>query len=1017
MQEPTKKTNHMKRIVTTLCIFLFLLGTLNAQNPHPFELGFNAGAAWLKSDVKTAKVGSGAGLTFGQTYCMNKTSPLLWGWRFRYLNANTYGMDSKKSYGIANNEALNGTDTLLDYYHTTGYVYHNYKTHIDELSVEVLLGANKFRERTNLYPYVFAGAGLTKAVARIDQLNGNKRYDYLKIDSTGSAGSSEVIKQLNTMYDGSYETLADGNKRPRWKFMPSAGVGFGWEIIKGFSIGLEHKMTWAFNDVLDGQRWSETNSSTGTNDMYHYTSLWIKFSFGRGKKRGGGSSSTTTNTTTNTTTETSYTNPTAAPVITFSTPSVSPFNTAAKSMSVSGTISNINSTNDMSMTLNGSPVSGYTYNPGSHTFSYPATLQQGANTFIVTAKNNVGTANASATVIYDQPAIAPDAPPVVTILFPAQSPYATNQPAVGVSGTVQNISTREQMQVMLNGLAINNFVFTPSTHEFNVNVNLIQGANTIVVSATNAAGNNSKTVTVINKREAAPVIPPPVVTITSPAVNPYTTTVSVVPVKATVLNITAAGQIEVLLNGGPVPASRLNYNTSSHLLSFTATLIQGANALEISATNVSGRDSKSETIIYNAPEVAAAPVVTITNPVSNPFNTTINSATINANVLNISSAGQITVTLNGGPMPASALNYNTTSHQLTFNVNLIEGANAIVVAATNTSGSDSKTGTIIYTKPVQAPAPVVTITNPASNPFNTTTASATVNASIQNITAPGQISVTLNGGPLPASALNYNTTSHQLTFNVNLIAGSNTIVVSASNAAGNDSKTETIVYRRSAVTTATPLALPPVVSYITPAAGTATSAAATYAITAQATNVSNSSEISVKVNNTPVTGFTFQQSTQKITFTANLIQGNNTIEIKATNTAGTDVKTATIIYRKSTVKPTDTHVRPDTLATQNNPNGPSVNAPQIILQSPSINTASTSEATYTISVQLVNVMSAGEVTVNVNGAAFPGFNYNTRTRVLSFPATLNMGSNTIVITATNSGGTKSETFTITRMSR
>lgn len=1086
----------MKKIITTTCIFLFLFSIAVAQNPHPFELGFNVGAAWLKSDVKTAKTGSGAGLTFGQTYCMNQTSPLLWGWRFRYLNANTYGQDTKKSYGIANNEVLNGSDTLLDYYHTTGYVYHNYKTQIDELSVEVLLGANKFRERTNLYPYIFGGAGLTKAVAKIDQLNDNKRYDYIKADSTGSS--------IKGIYDGSYETLADGNLRPRWKFMPSAGVGLGFEVIKGFSIGLEHKMTWAFNDVLDGQRWSATNSKTGNNDMYHYTSFWIKFSFGRGKKRSG--ASTTTNTTTQTTT---YTAPNAAPAVTFSNPSSSPFNTASKNMAVSGTITNIRSAGEMSMMLNGSPVNGFTYNESTHTFNYPATLQPGANTFAVTATNSIGTGNASATVIYEQPAVMPNAPPVVTILFPAQSPYSTNQPEINVSGTVQNISGREQMQIMLNGLSVNNFTYTPATREFNMNANLIQGANTVVVSASNPFGNNSKTVTVINKREAAAVIPPPVVTITSPSANPYNTTVNTVPVKATILNITAAGQLEVLLNGAPVPASRLNYNLSSHLLTFTATLIQGANTVEIAATNVSGRDSRSETIIYTAPEVIAAPVITITNPASNPFNTTTNSETINASVLNISSAGQITVTLNGGPIPTSALSYNLTSHQLTFNANLIEGANAIVVAATNMSGSDSKTETIIYTKRVQTPAPVVTITNPASNPYTSGTSSATVNASILNITAAGQISVTLNGGPLPASALNYNAASHQLTFNVNLIGGANTIVVSATNVAGSDSKTETIIFRRTAVAAAAPpvvtitnpnvnpysatspvaavsatvmnvsaanqitvtvngavsnaftfnaashqvsLSLnlingsntvtiaasnadgndsktqtinyavpvkPPVVSFITPASGSATSLVATFAITAQALNVSNSGQITVKVNNTPVTAFTFQESTQKIAFTANLIPGNNTVEIKATNTAGTDTKTANVIFRKST-KPGDTQtiLKPDTLATQNNPNSlPGGNPPQIVLQTPATNAIATSESVFTISVQLVNVVSASEVTVKVNGAAFPGFSYNTKTKQLSVPVTLNAGANTIVITASNTGGSKTETFSITKMSR
>src|SRR5688572_5427544 len=100
----------MKRIFTTIIISALLLFTssLNAQTPHPWELGFNAGAAWQQSDVKMKKLGAGLGFTLGQMYCQTETSPLDWGWRFRFLSANTYGQETKRHYGIQNNLVLNG---------------------------------------------------------------------------------------------------------------------------------------------------------------------------------------------------------------------------------------------------------------------------------------------------------------------------------------------------------------------------------------------------------------------------------------------------------------------------------------------------------------------------------------------------------------------------------------------------------------------------------------------------------------------------------------------------------------------------------------------------------------------------------------------------------------------------------------------------------------------------------------------------------------------------------------------
>ena len=75
----------------------------------------------------------------------------------------------------------------------------------------------------------------------------------------------------------------------------------------GFSMGLEHKMTWALHDGLDGQQWNNDNTVSSTKDKYHYSSVWLKFSFGR-KARPVTTTNTTTCTTNTTTNESTATN-------------------------------------------------------------------------------------------------------------------------------------------------------------------------------------------------------------------------------------------------------------------------------------------------------------------------------------------------------------------------------------------------------------------------------------------------------------------------------------------------------------------------------------------------------------------------------------------------------------------------------------------------------------------------------------------------------------------------------------
>ena len=975
------KTLIMKKPFTSIVLFALILSKSISygQTTHPIELGLNAGASWLQSDVKMKKLGGGGGFTLGQMYYQNDKCALDFGWRFRYLNAVTYGQDSKKSNGIAYNTALNGAaDTTLNYYSNGGFVYQNYKTTLNELSLELVVGANQLRNKTKVYPYIFGGVGLTKAVAKTNQLNANNvRYNYMSVDSLGTASSSDIASSLNNIYDGSYETSAEGSKSPQWKFMPSFGVGLGYQFTPVFSMGLEHKITWALNDVLDGQQWANDNSKSASNDKYHYSSIWLKFSFGRSTHV---SSVTNNNIITDTNTNT-YTPAADKPTVVITNPGVSSFTSTSQSYTVKATIKNVNSKSDIGLVYNGVSNTNFTYDATSKVFTFPLMLLNGSNTFMITATNANGSTTGNVTVIFESPIVVPppSPSPIVTITNPTTNPYSTTMNNVTVLATVLNITSQSQIGVTINGVATSSFLYNSSAHALNLSSNLNPGANTFVISATNTSGSDSKSTTVIYNIQN--VTPPPAITFVNPAVNPFTSAVSPLPINAIVQNVTSVGQVSVTANGAPMPTSMLSFNPSTGQLSFNSNLISGVNTIAISATNVVGADSKSITVIYNQPVVnVPAPTVVITSPTVNPFNTSGSVATIHANVLNVVNSSQITVSLNG--VATSAFSYNIATKQLSFTTNLISGANVISVSATTTYGSDSKSQTIIYTQPFAAPAPSVTIISPSVNPFNTSINSSLINATVLNVLNASQITVSLNG--VATSAFSYNIATKQLSFNASLISGANVISVSATTTYGSDSKSQTIIYSQQVVTPA------PLVTITSPSVNPFNISTNISVVNAIVTNVLNASQITVSLNGAATTGFSYNVMTKQLSFNANLISGANIITIVANNSSGSDSKSTTIIYTAPVVVP----------------------APVVTITSPSVNPFNTSTSTISVNASVLNVLAASQIAATLNGATIP-FTFNAATKQLSLSAGLISGANVVTVSAINTSGSDSKSTTIT----
>ncbi len=275
---------------------------LKGEDPYPakprsmWQVGVNTGMLRVFGDVRS-KFGYGYGLT------VRKALGYSFSLRLQYLKGNAYGANWMPSYGIANNAALNGqNDPAVDYYdevNHSGFVYHNFKAKMNELSVDGILNLNNIRfhsSKISVSPYFLVGVGGMWYDTFLDQLDSNgDMYDYESspVKSDNYKTKSTQWDYVHNIWDGTYETPAEINP-DRYRFQGhssdivlSAGVGADFRLSKRFVLSFEHKIGLVDDDLLDGQRWEEPQTATNkptltsNNDAYHYTSIGLGINLGK----------------------------------------------------------------------------------------------------------------------------------------------------------------------------------------------------------------------------------------------------------------------------------------------------------------------------------------------------------------------------------------------------------------------------------------------------------------------------------------------------------------------------------------------------------------------------------------------------------------------------------------------------------------------------------------------------------------------------------------------------------------
>jgi len=971
-----------------LLLFLFALiisGSAWSQNTRyngygthsNWFFGLNYGGTWHSSDVRNELLSAG-GFTLGRSYGYRQGSPIVFDLRGRFLIGGWQGTDSRLSVPSLDDNVLNGMYyPELTYATDSSNILRNFRTGQAEFNLELVLHLNRLREQTRWDVYAFGGLGFTFWRARGNYFDdfGDSMYDFDAI------AQDDFI----TNFDATFETDLEGSRdglNVNW--MPHAGFGIGYQLGPRVTLGFEHKTTFARSDLWDGLAVENSGTTEGLKDLYHYSSLYLRW-YLRGSAHGSVHGNS----------HVSHTPPPPpppcfSPTLTITDPINTHHTVAAQSMMFRADIRNANNRNQITLRVNGQYNTNFNYNMNSGQFSSQLLLNPGQNFIEIAVANSCGTITDSRVVVFMPPLVNPTPnptpqpqptiyPPLVTIENPFFSPETVEQNSYNFEAHVLNVVNRSQVQMTLNGMSVSNFNFNATSGQLFANLNLNPGTNTVVVTANNQAGMDSEQAVLIYNQPQT--LPPPTVQFTQPNVSTSQVDKANNMITAKVFHVTEKQNIAVVVNGQSLSTNNFTFNSSNSTVSFNTQLQTGANTVQITATNTVGTDSKLITLIYAPVAPQLPPVVTYLNPGMNPMITFNTSQQVAAVVQNVQNASQIQVWVNNAQV--DSYTFNSSSNLVEFTTGLIPGSNNIRIKATNNAGFDDESTIVIFTPHNPVLPPVVNIIEPLGNPALVTQNATPVEATVLNVETAAGVQVSVNGQNI--TNFQFNPSTHEVAFVAALNPGNNTVVVQGTNSAGQAQASQQINFKQPAQLN------PPVVTFVNPASAGETVNNPTYEMVATVTNVSTSSQIQVKLNGQNVAGnlWTFNPSNNTVNFHTSLISGLNLFTVTASNTAGVDSKTISLTYQI--------------------PVAP-CNSPTVVVNVPTAVNNTTDNASVNFEAAVNHVANANEVTVFLNGSMVQGWNFNSTTKKVSGSLSLSEGNNVAEILVKNSCGKQRVTF-------
>ncbi len=283
----------------------------------------------------------------------------------------------------------------------------------------------------------------------------------------------------------------------------------------------------------------------------------------------------------------------------------------------------------------------------------------------------------------------------------------------------------------------------------------LAGSNTFVVDIQSAPGN------LLTARIVGLDVAPPAITIANPLPSALTKSTSVT-VSGSVTDQTS---VKLTVGGVVTPLSSGQYNATVPLP------VEGDNVIHVIAVDAAGNSADSTRTVTRDTQ---APTLAVVAPVSG-FVTRFDTVQVRGSVSDLHA---VTITANGVPIAVDP------SGAFAGSVTLVDGSNFVTIVATDAAGNATTlTRSIIKDSAV----PVLTLNGPLDG-ATTQQATTTVSGTVQDATT---TTVRVNGTVIAVANGAFST-------QIALTVGSNTITVSATDAAGNATTITRTVTRQSA---------------------------------------------------------------------------------------------------------------------------------------------------------------------------------------------------------------------------
>ncbi|MBN2778255.1 MAG: hypothetical protein JXR36_11465, partial [Bacteroidales bacterium] len=531
----------MKRNLRLLILLpLLLLGfnELKAQRvdyttDSGWDIGFGVGGSYQSSDIRNF-TGGGATLLVGRSIFQKQNAPLSLDWRLRILGGQNIAFDDRIN-----------TDGS---YNNIKYTHFNY-------DLEFVLTLNRLRENTGIILSGFGGGGVAHSMTSFDLEKSGAPYDYSSINADGNDNRSEIYTDLKELSDYDFET-ADIN---RGSLTPTLGLYLGYQFTPRFSLGIEHKTNYFMEEdnSISGANIDGVINHDSHIDRNHYTGLLLKWDIGYATTPtppcvdpvvsfivGKVDSEYVTHKLNGTVTNIKNANNIAItvdgnPDVYFKFDATSgqinsQYNFAPGKHTISiyaqnncgedtetvqviveqpcfppdvdfiieeslrdnfthilkGTVSNILRKENISLSINGINKNDFEFNPNTNEISCRFNLEPGKNNIILKANNECGNDEHSFELDIEKPCPKPKVEFTVNEITTAGFTHK-------LIGTIQNISSKNEITLLIDGRTSTSFVFDVNTGQITANLKLNPGNHILEIRAKNECAEESFSINVM----------------------------------------------------------------------------------------------------------------------------------------------------------------------------------------------------------------------------------------------------------------------------------------------------------------------------------------------------------------------------------------------------------------------------------------------------------------------------------------------------------------------------------------